>query len=177
MLFVLGGVSPQVAAGEDPWESHRFLEGEWEGEGSGKPGEGKGQFSFAFELQGKVLVRKNHSAYPATAGRPAIKHDDLMVVYRADGGKQIKAIYFDSEDHVINYTATVSEDKRTVTYVSDMVPAAPCYRLSYTKGKDAAVSIKFEIAPPDKPSAFKTYLEGTARRLDRAKSGPSKHKD
>jgi len=174
MLFVLGGVLPRANAGEDAWEAHRFLEGEWTGEGSGKPGEGKGRFSFAFELQGKVLVRRNHSEYPASAGRPAITHDDLMVVYRGDGGKQIKAIYFDSEDHVIHYTATVSEDKRTITYVSDKVTAAPRYRLSYTKGKDQKVSIKFEIAPPGKPDAFKTYLEGSADRKDRPKINANK---
>ena len=41
-----------------------------------------------------------------------------------------------------------------------MPPANPRFRLSYSKGKDDAITIKFEAAPPGKPDGFKTYLEG-----------------
>ena len=54
----------------------RFLIGEWEGTGGGGPGSGKGTFSFALDLQDKAIVRRNQAEYPATADRPAVRHDD-----------------------------------------------------------------------------------------------------
>jgi len=97
-----------------------------------------------------------------------------MVIYRADRGGPTKAIYFDSEGHVINYAVTFSDDRRTITFLSDAVPAAPRFRLAYTKGADDSMGIKFEIAPPVKLSGFKTYLEGNARRQTEPKSGRPK---
>ena len=75
---------------------------------------------------------------------------------------------------MINYAATFSDDKRTLTFLSDAVPSAPRFRLSYTKGADDSIGIKFEIAPPGTPEAFKTYLEGTARRQTEPKSGKAR---
>jgi hypothetical protein len=171
-LFLLN--PPSTCRGEDAWEPYRFLIGEWVGEGSGQPGKGGGAFSFTLDLQDKVLVRKNHSEYPAAPGRPAVAHDDLMVIYRAAAGGPMKAIYFDSEDHVIHYTATIAADRRTITFLSDAVSSGPRFRLSYTKGENETVGIKFEIAPPGKPDAFKTYLEGSARRKGAAESGKTR---
>jgi hypothetical protein len=159
---------------DDAWKPYRFLVGEWTGEGSGEPGKGSGRFSFAWDLQEKVLVRRNRAEYPAAQGRPAFSHEDLMVIYRADRSGPIKAIYFDSEGHVINYAVMFSDETRTLTFLSDAVPTAPRFRLSYTKGADDAMGIKFEIAPPGKPDGFKTYLEGNARRQTEPKSGRPK---
>jgi hypothetical protein len=96
-------------------------------------------------------------------------HDDLMVIYREAAGKPARAIYFDNEGHVIQYTLSFSADDRTLTFVSEAAPAAPRFRLKYAKGAGETVRIKFEIAPPGKPDAFKTYLEGSARRKEGAK--------
>ncbi len=159
---------------DDAWKPYRFLAGEWAGEGGGEPGKGSGRFSFAWDLQEKVLVRRNRAEYPAAQGRPAFTHEDLMVIYRADRGEPTKAIYFDSEGHVINYAVTFSDDKRTLTFLSDAAPATPRFRLSYTKTGDDSMGIKFEIAPPGKPDQFKTYLEGNARRQKESKSGTPK---
>jgi hypothetical protein len=155
------------AAEDDPWSDYRFLLGEWRGEGDGGPGKGTGEFSFTRDLQGKVLVRKNRTDIPATSGRPASTHEDLMVVYAGEGGRNARAIYFDSEGHVINYAASFSADKRTLTFVSDATPSTPRFRLSYTHGEGETLRIKFEIAAPGKPDEFKTYLEGAARREER----------
>src|SRR5579864_3522443 len=108
-LLLSPGNSDEPSAA-DPWASYRFLMGEWVGEGDGQPGQGKGRFSFAPDLQGKILVRKNRSDYPASAGRPAFSHEDIRIVYREDGGKEQKAIYFDSEGHVIHYRPAASAD-------------------------------------------------------------------
>jgi hypothetical protein len=145
----------------DPW---RFLLGEWTGEGTGKPGEGTGGFSFAFDLQGKILVRKNRADYPATKDRPAYSHEDLMVVYAESGGKPDRAVYFDNEGHVIHYAAAFSSDGKTLTLLSDAVPSAPRFRMTYTQQEPSALSLKFEIAPPGKPDSFQTYIQATAHR-------------
>jgi hypothetical protein len=155
----------------DAWEPYRFLVGEWTGEGDGEPDKGSGRFSFAWDLQEKVLVRRNRADFPAAQGRPAFSHEDLMVIYRGDRSGPTRAIYFDNEGHVINYAVTLSDDKRTLTFLSDAVPAAPRFRLSYAKSADDSLKIKFEIAPPGKPADFKTYLEGTAHRQTEREAG------
>jgi hypothetical protein len=148
---------------QDPWSPLSFLVGEWEGEGSGKPGQGSGGFTFTADLQGKVLVRKNYAEYPATKERPAFRHDDLMIVYRDDTGKQFHAIYFDSENHTISY-GIKAIDSNTVEFLSEASPATPRYRLTYHKTSSDTLSIKFEIAPAGKPDSFATYIEAVCRR-------------
>jgi hypothetical protein len=160
--------SASICLADDAWEPYRFLLGDWVGEDSGGPGKGSGKISFRLDLQDNVIVRKNRAEYPAAQGRPAATHEDLMVIYRAEGGNHTKAIYFDNEGHVIQYTASFSEDKETLIFVSAAAPTTPRFRLSYTKGEQGSVGIKFEIAPPGKPDAFRLYLEGKARR-ERAK--------
>jgi len=156
----------------DPWADYRFLLGDWVGEGEGEPGKATAQFAFATELDGKVLVRKHRAEIPAAGGRPAAKHEDLLIVYRGTDGKRTKAIYFDNEDHVIQYTVTPSDDKKSLVFLSDPDPSAPRFRLTYTKDKDESLKIKFEFAPPGKPDEFKTYVEGSARK----KTGKEKGK-
>ncbi len=75
--------------------------GEWQGEGGGDPGQGTGTFTFAHDLDNTIIVRKNHSVYPATKNKPAFTHDDQMTIYQT--GNTTRAIYFDNEGHVINY--------------------------------------------------------------------------
>jgi hypothetical protein len=153
------------AAG-DPWEPYQYLVGDWVGEGGGRPGQGTGRFSFHWDLQKHVLARRNVAEFPAAQGRPASVHEDLMVIHHGDDGA-MKAVYFDSEGHVIRYTIEV-KDQGTLVFVSDPSPSAPRFRLSYAKGRADEVSIKFEMAPPGKPDGFRTYLEGKARRAERA---------
>jgi hypothetical protein len=162
MVVFLGFSAQQKAA--DPWQAWRFLLGEWTAEGTGRPGEGAGSFTFALDLEGKILVRRNRADYPATKDRPAFSHKDLMVVYPGTEGRGARAIYFDNEGHVIEYAAQSSEDQETWIFLSDPVPSAPRFRLTYTKGDDGTLAVKFESAPPGKPDSFSTYVEGAARR-------------
>jgi hypothetical protein len=164
ILVAMSTGSADPTSDSDHWKPYRFLVGEWTGDGSGEPRKGSGAFSFAWDLQEKVLVRKNRAEYPATQGRPAISHEDIMIIYRAENEGPVKAIYFDNEGHVINYTATFSPDQRTLTFLSDATPSSPRFRLSYTREENDVLRIKFEISPPGKPDAFKTYLDGTAHR-------------
>jgi hypothetical protein len=145
------------------WSPWQFLLGEWVGEGGGnQPGQGAGSCIFHLDLQNRVLMRKNHSEFPASKERPAFSHDDLMIIYQEAG--QTKAVYFDNEGHVINYTAEFSSDQNTLTFVSDIQPTAPRFRLIYIKSPNDTLKLKFEIAPPGKPEAFSLYIESAMRR-------------
>lgn len=168
VLFVLSVRNAAAFPADDPWEPFQYLVGDWVGEGGGRPGQGTGRFSFHWDLQKHVLVRRNVAEYPAAQGRPAVVHEDLMVIHPGDDGA-MKAVYFDSEGHVIRYAIEV-KDKGTLVLVSDPSPSAPRFRLSYIKVQGDEVSIKFEMAPPGKPDGFRTYLEGKVRRAD----GPAK---
>jgi hypothetical protein len=160
LLASLCLLSITVAAQQPPakswWDADwKFLVGEW------VSGQGGGWARFQSELQNRVLVRTDHSEYPATKDRPAFAHDGLMVIYAEPGG-HVRADYWDNEGHAIRYTAT-SDGKRAV-FVSDAVANQPRYRLTYTATSPGEVTVKFELAPPDKPDQFRTYVEATTRR-------------
>jgi hypothetical protein len=128
----------------DPWKGLEFLTGEWVGEGAGSPGESEGACSFTFDVQRKVLIRKSYAQYTTS------RHDDLMVVYLE---KDLKAIYFDNEGHVIHYTVESTAD--SVRFVNEQ------YRLTYRKNGDK-LSMEFDVAPPGKP--FSNYVHSVLRK-------------
>jgi hypothetical protein len=166
ILGLLSVSSAQQAPENDPWADWKFLLGEWAvGQGGGVPGQAtSGFFSLTPELDGKILLRKNHSEYAAPAGKPAVVHDDLMVIYSEAG--MTKAFYDDSEGHVIHYNVSISADKKQIVFLSDPAPAQPRYRLTYQNLGQGAVSVVFEIAPPDKPDQFSKYVEGIVHRKE-----------
>lgn len=153
----------QTSVSGRDWNAWKFLLGEWIGEGGGGPGLGSGSFSFSSDLQNTVIIRKNHAEYPASTDKPAYSHDDLMVIYH-EQGTPAQAIYFDNEGHVIHYAAEFSIDSTSVTFLSDVIPSQPRFRLTYTKGKNGVLKISFDIAPPGKPQEFSPYIQATAHR-------------
>ncbi len=154
-----------TAADDDRWAAFRPLLGEWRGEGSGQPGKGTGQLSHSLELDGQVLVRRNHVDYPATRERGAFAHDDLLVTYAADGKAPSRAIYWDNEGHTIVYAVSVSPDRRTLVYVSEAAPSSPRFRFTYSIETPDRLRVTFEIAPPGKPEAFSMYSDGVVTRV------------
>ena len=170
-VFGQTGVATPAAAAAgtpaSPLGAVSFLLGDWRGEGSGQPGRGRGATSFELDLGGRVLVRRSRSEYPAAAGKPALVHDDLMVIYAKPGGGGLEAVYFDNEGHVIEYAARVTPDGRRVVFVSAAEPAVPTFRLTYAEVADGVVDVTFEIAPPGAPGAFKPYVSGRIRRASR----------
>lgn len=149
----------------DSFDQLQYLTGDWIGEGGGNsPGQGTGGFSFALDLQGKIMVRRNYADYPATGDKPASRHDDLMIIYRETPASPLKAVYFDSEGHVIDYSVEISSDSGRIVFVTDAGSPGPRFRLSYIKSDENNVGIKFEMAPPDRPEEFSAYIDASAHR-------------
>jgi len=159
LLLLLFIVLPVLTAAED-WTPIQFLIGEWTGQGAGEPGKSTGAFSFAPDLQGRILVRKSFAEYPAADGKPASRHDDLLIVYRDEVSHQLRALYFDSEGHVIPYA--VQTITNGVVFTSENGREAARYRLTYTSVSADRMKMKFEVASPGRGLA--TYLDAEMRR-------------
>lgn len=144
------------------WDKLQFLIGDWVGEGNGQPGQGKGVFSFQPDLDRNVLVRKSHTEYPPSNNRPAFSHDDLMIVYRNSPGSPVKAIYFDNENHIVNYEVSCSD--KLIIFTNNAIPDSPRFRLTYEKMEDGKLNIKFEMSSSQNPEEFRIYLEGKSLR-------------
>ena len=107
-----------------------------------------------------MIVRTNDSNAPAANGKPALQHDDLMVIYVEAGS--VRADYFDNEGHVIRYVVDAHGDE--VVFLSELKASEPRYRLSYNRRPDGILNGRFEIAPPGRPDAFAPYLSWSARK-------------
>ena len=160
---LVGSVIGQQTAKSDSHDLE-FLLGHWVAEGHGGPRQGTGGFSFGPDLQGTILIRKNYADYPATKDKPGYRHDDLMVIYRDPGIKQLRAAFFDNEGHAISCSARASADGNAVEFLSDATASSPRHRLSYQKAGRDTLGLKFEIAAPGSPDSFKTYIEASTRR-------------
>jgi hypothetical protein len=122
----------------DPFQSVRFLVGTWNATAAGSGD--IGSYTFEPDLKDHVIVR--HS----TNG----EHGDLLYIYSETPETPLKAIYFDSEGHVIHYVVT-NPSPTTVVFVSDM------YRLTYEL-KSGTMSGRFQVKPPGQGD-FRSYLE------------------
>jgi hypothetical protein len=143
------------------WGPLQFLIGHWNGEGgTADHGSGVGAFSFTPDLRGKVLLRKNFAEYPEANGKPAYRHEDLMILYHDGISDELRAIYFDSEEHLIHYV--VKPSGNGVVFLSEGPQDAARFRLTYTRADPDKVKLKFEIAAPGKD--FATYIEASAHR-------------
>lgn len=143
----------------EPWRDFRFLVGEWDARGGGEPGVGQGGFRFALELGEKVLIRTSRVDYATTPERSPFTHEDLVIIYRE--AERVRAMYFDSEGHVIRYAVEVSADG--CVWVSEPAPG-PRFRLTYRRLSADELSVGFDIATSDAPDRFVTHVEGIARR-------------
>lgn len=160
-IALIGFIATSFGQKNSSWDKWNWLTGEWAGEGSGQPGQGGGTFSFKPDLDQNILVRKSHSEYPATANKPKVIHDDLMIIYLGDTGIASKAIYFDNEGHTINYSITYSD--KSIAFTSDKIPNVPVFRLTYSLLDDATVNTKFEMSQDGEK--FMTYIEGKSRKV------------
>jgi len=142
----------------DAWNKLQFLVGNWTGMAGAKDtqaGAGQGDFSFQPELKQKIVVRRNSANYASGA-----THDDLMIIYFDPPDSAPRAIYFDSEGHVIRYNLAFPSANRVV-FESDGSQPGPRYRLTYWL-EGASLNGTFEIAAA--PGEYKNYLRWTSKR-------------
>ena len=161
LVIITMAISTVLIAQSAPTNNWTWLIGTWKGEGDGQPGKGSGTFTFAYDLDNKVITRKSHSDYPATDDKPAVIHNDLMVVYGSANGNPTKAIYFDNEAHTINYTVTYADKK--IILLSDKIKGQPVFRLTYTMLDAETANTKFEMSADGEK--FTTYVEGKSKKV------------
>lgn len=158
LLAVFTAVSTLHAQSGESWKKLDFLLGEWNGAAGEKDtqlGGGQGGFSFQPELQQKIIVRRNNAKYDS-----GVQHDDLMIIYLDTPDQTPRAIYFDSEGHVIRYNLTFPSTSRVV-FESDGTQPGPKYRLSYWL-EAGSLKGRFEVAAPSKN--YQTYMSWSATR-------------
>ncbi len=163
-LLVLAVAAPRTGRAAPPaWGPLERLVGAWVADSGagGLPGAAsRGGETWQLDLDGRVLVRRDFSEYPATAAGPARRHEGLTVVApAAKGGFEAHA--FDNEGHVIDYDVAAADSEIVLT--SRAAPSAPRFRLTY-RPAGAGWSVTFEVAPPGAPSAFRPYVSGGLRR-------------
>jgi hypothetical protein len=142
----------------DPWKKLDFLLGDWTGAAGEKDtqlGAGQGSFSFQPELKQKIIVRRNNANYDSR-----VQHDDLMVIYLDAPADMPRAIYFDTEGHVIRYNLSFPAPSR-VLFESEPGQPGPRYRLTYW-AETGSLKGRFEIAATGED--YKTYLNWTSRK-------------
>jgi hypothetical protein len=110
--------------------------------------------------QARRPTPQSFAGYPPANGKPAFRHDDLMVVYRDRPHDHFRAIYFDSEEHTIQYS--LKPGAGGIVFESTPNQSAPSYRMTYTSTGAGTARFKFEIAAPGKE--FTTYIEATLHR-------------
>jgi len=143
-----------------PFERVSFLLGDWVAGGATELGNAEGVASFAFELDKHVMVRRSWVKY-GSGSAAGTRHEDLLVIYVAQPGSSLGAIFFDGEGHVIHYNVT-TPSTYTAVFESDPSQPGPRYRLTHAvKGQE--METKFEIAMPGQRE-YQTYVSGTAKR-------------
>ncbi len=128
--------------------------GDWIAGDSGPDGGPGGEFTLHPDLDGKVLVRRNHALTAAGT------HDDLMIIYGSGSG--LRAFYVDNEGHAIHYSVAPAEAPPRAVFLSDEIPGGPRFRLTYTMNADSTLKVDFDMGMPG--GEWKPYLSGTARR-------------
>lgn len=148
--------SPPTAS-SDPWKALSFLEGTWDAKVDGSSGvQTSGRYVFERELGGHVMAR--HATTDPGCKAPAsfdCAHRDLLYVFEERPGAPLKAIFFDSEGHVIHYDVT-TPTPTSVEFLSQ-ASAGPQFRLTYEL-KDGVLWGRFGMRPPGS-DAWQVYLE------------------
>jgi hypothetical protein len=148
-LLVASTASAQTPSLKGGLQGLDFLVGHWSTPMRGKVadtgGSSAGESVFTPEVNGTVLLRKDHVSLYDAAGKPTGGFDIMMMIYAEAGG--IHADYSDG-DHVIHYTSASVDPGHAVTFVSAASPTTPTFKLSYVLSKPKVIDIDFSMAPP-----------------------------
>jgi hypothetical protein len=160
---ILAQTTPTPSSATNPWKSLTFLEGTWEAktQGGSAGATEDGTYTFQSELKKHILARHSRSGNCKGPSEFDCEHGDLLYVYQETEGAPLKAIYFDSEGHVIHYEVTTPEPD-TAVFLSDASHPGPQFQLIY-KLKSSVMSGMFQMRMPSQAN-WKTYLEWSGGR-------------
>jgi hypothetical protein len=147
------------ASARPNWTPFEWLVGSWVADigSGGQPGMAtRGGESWTLDLDRRVMIRRDYSDYPPAAGRPAAHHEGMMVIAPLGGGYSAHA--YDNEGHNIDYDIAAGDS--TEVFTSRAVSGEPQFRLTYARSA-TGVDVKFEIAAPNQPGAFRVYVTGS----------------
>jgi hypothetical protein len=157
-VLPIGAQSTPYKAADSAWTKLEFVLGRWTGTAGEKDtplGAGQGGFSFEPELNQKIIIRHSRADYNSGA-----RHEDLMVIFLDPPDETPRALYFDTEGHVIRYNLSFPSPD-SVIFESDATESGPRFRLSYWM-KGTELDGKFEVAPPG--AQYKTYMSWTSKK-------------
>jgi hypothetical protein len=151
------------ASSDKQWQALGFLEGTWEAKTrrAASGADASGTYTFGKELGGHVLVRYANTAKCAGPTDFNCDHKDLLYVYQERAAQPLKAIYFDSEGHVIHYRVSVPAPGSAV-FLSDPDTPGPQFRLVYEL-KGAVMEGRFQMRLPAS-TEWTSYLEWSGTR-------------
>ena len=89
-----------------------------------------------------------------------------MIIYPDYSGNPAKAIYFDNEGHIINYS--IMYDDKSIVFTSGWIPDVPVFRLTYSLLENETINTKFEISQDG--DKFTTYIEGISKKIRKRKN-------
>ena len=132
-------------------DSLKFLEGTWTAQAPGQGSAPFGSYSFVRELNGHMLAR--HSTDDPSCKVPTTAEcarRDVFFVFQESPGAPLKALYLDTEGHLIHYGVDIRREESAynrrdvVVFLSEASGLGPRFRLSYELNTDtqtAAVSL------------------------------------
>jgi hypothetical protein len=141
------------------------LLGAWTAEdgSGGTPGRAvRGGETWAADLDGRVIVRRYFSEYPASPQRAAFRLEGMTVVARTPTGGLV-AHDFDNDGHVIDYVVEATDT--AIVFTSEATAAGPRFRLTF-RPVAGRLNVQFEIAKAGEPNHFTSYVAGSLRRAD-----------
>ena len=144
-----------------------FLLGKWvDEERLGEPGtDAASGETWRSELDGRLLVRNGWCEFPATATRPAFRHEDLLIVFADDEG-QAHGIFWDNEGHTISYRdIRVAPEGKGVRLSSDPSTLGPRQQLEYRFEGPGRLTAVFSLQLPGE-TKFSPYLRWRSARTD-----------
>ncbi len=156
-LAITALARPVLGEDTSAWNQLQFLVGTWTAGGPNELGTAAGTTTFSVELKGSVIVRRSFADYK-TGPQAGTRHEDLMIIYRDAVDAPPRAVYFDSEGHVIRYAVTVHRDNEAVFESAPSEPG-PRYRLEYQRA-GRSLTGRFLIAAPG--ADYQTYLSWTS---------------
>jgi hypothetical protein len=164
MAVSLSTASARAQAPARPsWGPFERLQGTWVADSGsgGHPGAAaRAGETWTQDLNGRVLLRRDYSEYPASSDHVAFRHEGLMVIAPSPTGG-FNAWSYDNEGHVIQYGVLAHDS--AVVFTSTATPGQPQFRLTYSQ-TGRGYSVQFEIAAPNAPGQFRMYVAGGLHR-------------